>query len=369
MRPGLASRSVFLLDVLLLVVLIHIGTGSLHLRIFGDRLLKMELPISGLGLLFQLGHLLERLVCTALCVVLVVADNGLCGNLCLMGGFHAGVFLLYLMDFAVNAGGKSIADLTDGLVCLKLQFALSLGDFQLVFKVEAGFAFTGFLVKDALFFQHLLGGQLLTGGIQTLMRLLRFSLQPFNPPGSWGIAVKVRHLCEGFRRSFQNGLSINLPFSARPADLAGDSGIGKCFSVVNGMGAVCLSVQSVRCGIIADGQITRLVLLHRICGLCFGLSLTLCVFQLIRTKLPPLPDLFGQIAGFCVMWRDKLGIFKALRHLFRSAFREVFFHSAVSGHPQDNPVFGLQFIMRHQISPPIRASASSLYSGFNSIPT
>ena len=253
LRPGLASRSVFLLDVLLLVVLIHIGTGSLHLRVFGDRLLKMELPISGLGLLLQLGHLLERLVCTALCVMLVVADNGLGGNLCLMGGFHTGVFLLNLMDFAVNARGKSIADLTDGLVCLKLQFALSLGDFQLVFKVEAGFAFTGFLVKDALFFQHLLGGQLLTGGIQTLMRLLRFSLQPFNPPGSWGIAVKVRHLCEGFRRSFQNGLSINLPFSARPADLAGDSGIGKCFSVVNGMGAVCLRVQSVRCGIIADG--------------------------------------------------------------------------------------------------------------------
>ena len=170
-----------------------------------------------------------------------------------MGGFHAGVFLLYLMDFAVNAGGKSIADFTDGLICLKLQFALSLGDFHFVFKVEAGFAFSGFLVKDALFFQHLLGGQLLTGGIQTLMRLLRFSLQPFNPSGSWGIAVKVRHLCGGFRRSFQNGLSINLPFSARSADLTGNSGIGKCFSVVNGMGAVCLRVQSVRCGIIADG--------------------------------------------------------------------------------------------------------------------
>ena len=239
--------------MLLLVVLIHIGTGSLHLRVFGDRLLKMELPISGLGLLLQLGHLLERLVCTALCVMLVVADNGLGGNLRLMGSFHAGVFLLHLMDFAVDARGKRIADLADGLVCLKLQFALSLGDFQLVFKVEAGFPFTGFLVKDALFFQHLLGGQLLTGGIQTLMRLLRFSLQPFNPAGSRGIAAKVRHLCGGFRRSFQNGLSINLPFSARPADLAGDSGIGKCFSVVNGMGAVCLRVQSVRCGSIADG--------------------------------------------------------------------------------------------------------------------
>ena len=76
------------------------------------------------------------------------------------------------------------------------------------------------------------------------------------------------------------------------------------------MGAVCLRVQSVRCGIIADGQITRLVLLHRICGLCFGLSLTLCVFQLIRTKLPMLPDLFGNIAGFRVVGRNKLGVLK-----------------------------------------------------------
>ena len=129
LRPGLASRRVFLLDVLLLVVLIHIGTGSLHLRIFGDRLLKMKLPVSGFGLLFQLGHLLKRLVRAALIVVLVVTDNGLGGNLRLMGGFHTGVFLLHLMNFAVNAGGKSIADLTDGLVCLKLQFALPLGDF------------------------------------------------------------------------------------------------------------------------------------------------------------------------------------------------------------------------------------------------
>src|SRR5699024_9181765 len=143
-------------------------------------------PVSGLGLLLQLGHLLERLVCTALCMMLVVADNGLGGNLCLMGSFYTGVFLLHLIDFAVDARGKRIADLADGLVCLKLQFALSLGDCQLVFKVEAGFAFAGLLVEDALFFRHLLGGQVLAGGSQTLMRLLRFSLQPFNPSGSWG---------------------------------------------------------------------------------------------------------------------------------------------------------------------------------------
>lgn len=82
--PGLASCGVFLLDVLLLVMLVHVGAGGLHLRIFGDRLLKMELPVSGLGLLFQLGHLLEGLVRASFLVVLVVADNRLCGNLCFM---------------------------------------------------------------------------------------------------------------------------------------------------------------------------------------------------------------------------------------------------------------------------------------------
>ena len=264
MRPGLASRRVFLLDVLLLVVLIHIGTGSLHLRIFGDRLLKMELPISGLGLLLQLGHLLERLVCTALCVVLVVADNGLCGNLCLMGGFHAGVFLLDLMDFAVNAGSEGIADLADSLVRLKLQFALPLGDFQLILKVEAVFPFAGFLIKDALFFHHLLGGQLLTGGIQTLMRLLGFALQPLNPAGCRGITAKVWHLCGCFSRLFQDGLAVNLPLGARSVDPAGDSSVGKCFPVVNGMGMVAIRMRGVRCRLIADGQIIRLILLCRL---------------------------------------------------------------------------------------------------------
>ena len=128
-----------------------------------------------------------------------------------------------------------------------------------------------------------------------------------------------------------------------------------------------ISVRNIRRRMVADRQFAGSIFLICLCGLCFGL--TLCAFQLIGAELPPLSDLFGYIAGFRIMGSDKLGILKALRHLFRSALREVFFHSPISGHPQNNLVFGLQFIMRHQISPPIRASASSLYSGFNSIPT
>ena len=135
------------------------------------------------------------------------------------------------------------------------------------------------------------------------------------------------------------------------------------------MSMVSFGMRGGRCCVITDRQFARLILLSCVCGLCFGLRLFLRVFQFIWAGLPSLPDLFGDVVGFSVMGSDKLSVLKAFRYLFRSALREVFFHSAVSGHPQDNFVFWLQFIMRHQISPPIRASASFLYSGFNSIPT
>ena len=45
-----------------------------------------------------------------------------------------GVILLNLMDFAVNTGGKGIANLTDGFVSLKLQFTLSLWQLDFIFK-------------------------------------------------------------------------------------------------------------------------------------------------------------------------------------------------------------------------------------------
>ena len=65
----------------------------------------------------------------------------------------------------------------------------------------------------------------------------------------------------------------------------------------------------------------------------------------------------------------ELGVFKPFGYFFGCTFREVFFDSTFSGHPHDNLIFGLQLFTRHQISPPIRALASSVYSGFNSIPT
>ena len=81
------------------------------------------------------------------------------------------VFLLDLMDFAVNAGSEGVSDLADGFVCFKLQFPFAFGLFQLILKMKAGFALTGFLIEDTLFLEDLVRGQLLAGSVQTLMRL------------------------------------------------------------------------------------------------------------------------------------------------------------------------------------------------------
>ena len=75
------------------------------------------------------------------------------------------VFLFDLMDFAVNAGSKGVTDLADGFIRFKLQLAFALGLFQLILKMKAGFALAGLFIKDALFLENLVRGQLFTGGI------------------------------------------------------------------------------------------------------------------------------------------------------------------------------------------------------------
>ena len=64
--------------------------------------------------------------------------------------------------------------------------------------------------------------------------------------------------------------------------------------------------------VVADRKLSLLVFLHCVCGLCFGLGLPLGIFQLFGTELSSLPDLFGDVSGFGIMRRDKLGIFNPL---------------------------------------------------------
>ena len=169
LRTGIPCSGIFLLDVLLLVVLVHVLL--LHLRMLLLISLILELGVSYIRLVFQLGNLLIRLVDAAFPMMTEMPRSGLNGNLCFMRRLNRRVFLLDLMDFAVNAGNKGVTDLADGFICLKLQLAFALGLFQLILKMKAGFALSGLFIKDTLFLENLVRGQLFTGSIQTLMRL------------------------------------------------------------------------------------------------------------------------------------------------------------------------------------------------------
>ena len=116
--------------------------------------------------------------------------------------------MLNLMDFAMNTGGKRVTDLSDGLVCLKLQLALSLRHFDLVLKIEPGFRLAFFVIKDALFLEDFLCGQLLTGSIQTLMSLFRllFKTLDFLRCGSCFISDRLFRCC--ISRLAENGFTI-----------------------------------------------------------------------------------------------------------------------------------------------------------------
>lgn len=188
--------------------------------------LILELRISDIRLVFQLGDLLIRLVDAFFSVMTEMPCGGLCDNLCFVRPLDRRVFLLDLMDFAVNAGGESVTDLADGFVCLELQLALALRLFQLIFKMKAGFALAGFLIKDTLFLENLVRGQLFTGSIQTLMCLLRLPFELLHPLRGRDGIVRER-LCRGsLRRLSENGICIN-GFNRRGlAQLVGDNRFG-----------------------------------------------------------------------------------------------------------------------------------------------
>ena len=131
--------------------------------------LILELGISDIRLMFQLGDLLIRLVDALFPMMTEMPSGSLSGDLRLMRRFNRRVFLLDLMDFAVNAGDEGVTDLADGFICFKLQLAFAFGLFQLILKMKACFALAGLFIEDTLFLEDLVRGQLLTGSVQTLM--------------------------------------------------------------------------------------------------------------------------------------------------------------------------------------------------------
>ena len=221
LRTGISSGGIFLLDVLLLVVLVHVLL--LHLRMLLLISLILELRIRSIRLMFQLRDLLIRFVDALFPMMTEMPSGSLSGDLRFMRRLNRRVFLFDLMDFAVNAGSKGVTDLADGFICLKLQLAFALGLFQLILKMKAGFALAGLFIEDTLFLENLVRGQLLTGGIQTLMRLLGLPFELLHPLRGRDGIVRDR-LCGGsLRRLGENGIRVNCFNRRGLAQLVGDN--------------------------------------------------------------------------------------------------------------------------------------------------
>ena len=88
--------------------------------------LILELCISDISLVFQLGDLLKRLVDAAFPMMTEMPSGSLSGNLRFMCRLNRRVFLFDLMNFAVNAGSEGVTDLADGFIRFKLQLAFAL---------------------------------------------------------------------------------------------------------------------------------------------------------------------------------------------------------------------------------------------------
>ena len=169
----------------------------------------LELRIRSIRLVFQLGDLFIRLVDAAFPMMTEMTSGSLGSDLRFMRRLNRRVFLFDLMDFAVNAGGESVTDLADGFIRFKLQLAFALWFFQLILKMKAGFALSGLFIKDALFLENLVRGQLFTGGIQTFMRLLGLPFELLHPLRGRDGIVRDR-LCGGsLCRLGENGICIN----------------------------------------------------------------------------------------------------------------------------------------------------------------
>lgn len=120
--------------------------------------LILELRISSIRLVFQLGDLLIRLVDAAFPMMAEMPSGSLSGDLRLMRRFNRRVFLFDLVDFAVNAGDEGVTDLADGFIRFKLQLAFALWFFQLILKMKAGFALAGLFIKTRSFLRTLCVG-------------------------------------------------------------------------------------------------------------------------------------------------------------------------------------------------------------------
>ena len=256
--------------------------------------------------------------------------------------------MLNLMDFAVNAGGKGITDLADGLVCLKLQFTLSLRHLDLILKIKTGFRFAFFIIKDALFLEDFLCGQLLTGGIQTLMSLFRLLFKTLDFLRCGSCFIRDRDIRRRLTCLFKNRLAIDAANCICFSDFVSDNGVDHHTARISRRVSNVRNRRDCRRGCLTDRQLFRLILgLHLLSRGFIGGLLILLWQKILRYRLLMLCRLFGNNSRFSFMRLYELGVFKSFGYSFGCTFREVFFDCAISGHPHDNLVFGLQLLMGH----------------------
>ena len=94
--------------------------------------LILELGVSYIRLVFQLGDLLLGLVDAAFPMMTEMPSGSLGSDLRFMRRLSRRVLLFDLMDFAVNAGGEGVHDLADGFIRFKVQLAYALWIYQLI---------------------------------------------------------------------------------------------------------------------------------------------------------------------------------------------------------------------------------------------
>ena len=153
-------------------------------------------------------------------------SGSLSGDLRLMRRFNRRVFLFDLMDFAMNAGSEGVTDLADGFIRLKLQLAFAFGLFQLILKMKAGFTLAGLFIEDTLFLENLVRGQVLTGSVQTLMRLLGLPFELLHPLRGRDGIVRDRFCGGSLCRLGENGIRIHCLHCRGLAQLVCDNRFG-----------------------------------------------------------------------------------------------------------------------------------------------
>ena len=154
--------------------------------------------------------------------------------------------------------------------------------------MKAGFALSGLFIKDTLFLENLVRGQLFTGSIQTLMCLLRLPFELLHPLRRWDGIVRDLLCGGGFRRLSENGICIHCLHRRGLAQLVRDNCFGNHCAGMRRNAALLQNRGLERC--FRRGQRFRYILgwifrLFLFCDRRFRGRLRVVILSVFRLKL------------------------------------------------------------------------------------